>query len=61
MPETRHQTFSGITETRLVTLSLRALESHRPDTIITDEKAVKLVKQMSFGFAQGRQKADNAN
>jgi len=29
--------------------------------MLTDEKAVKLVKQMSKGFAQGRQKADNAN
>lgn len=61
MPKTRHQTFSGVTETRLVTLSLRALESQRPDTMLTDEKAVKLVKQMSYGFAQGRQKADNAD
>ena len=61
MPETRHQTFSGVNEILLVTLSLRVLESQRPDTMLTDEKAVKLVKQMSKGFAQGRQKADNAN
>ena len=38
---------SGVTETLLITLYLRAMESQRPDALIKDEKAVKLVKQMS--------------
>jgi methyltransferase (TIGR00027 family) len=38
---------SGLSESLLVTLYLRAMESRRPDALIKDEKAMELVKQMS--------------
>jgi O-methyltransferase involved in polyketide biosynthesis len=41
------QGMSGVSETLLVTLYLRAMESQRPDALIKDEKAVALVKQIS--------------
>jgi len=47
MPETQAHTLSGVAETLLITLYLRAMESQRPDALIKDEKAVALVKQMS--------------
>ena len=47
MSETIDQTLSGVAETLLVTLYLRAMESQRPDALIKDEKAVALVKQIS--------------
>jgi len=47
MSETINQTLSGVAETLLVTLYLRAMESQRPDALINDEKAVALVKQIS--------------
>jgi methyltransferase (TIGR00027 family) len=49
MSDSRNQKLSGVTETLLVTLYLRAMESQRPDALIQDEKAVELVKQMSDG------------
>jgi O-methyltransferase involved in polyketide biosynthesis len=46
---------SGVAETLLVPLYNRAMESQRPDAIIMkDEKAVALVKQMSYDFDQVR-------
>ena len=47
MPEIEPVNLSGVTETLLVTLYLRAMESQRPDALLKDEKAVALVKQMS--------------
>ena len=47
MPETQAHTLSGVAETLLITLYLRAMESQRLDALIKDEKAVALVKQMS--------------
>jgi len=47
MSETSHQELSGVSESLLVTLYLRAMETQRPDALIKDEKAVALVKQMS--------------
>ena len=47
MSEITAQDLSGVTETLLVTLYLRALESQRPDALIKDEKAVALVAQLT--------------
>jgi len=46
MSETESQTLSGVSETLLITLYLRAMESQRPDALIKDDKAVALVTQM---------------
>ncbi len=45
---------SGVTETLLIPLYNRAMESQRPDAMMKDEKAVALVKQMSYDFDQVR-------
>jgi methyltransferase (TIGR00027 family) len=42
---------SGVAETSLVTLYLRAMESQRPDALLKDEIAVALVKQMDHDFS----------
>lgn len=47
MSEISHQELSGVAETLLLTLHLRAMESQRSDALIKDEKAVALVKQIS--------------
>jgi methyltransferase (TIGR00027 family) len=47
MPETTKTNLSGVSETLLLTLYLRAMESRRPDALIKDEKAVALVKKIS--------------
>jgi len=46
---------SGVTETLLIPLYNRAMESQRPDAMIKDEKAVALVTQMSLDFSRVRQ------
>ena len=46
MPKTTYQDLSGVAETLLITLYIRAIESQRPDALIKDEKAVALVRQM---------------
>jgi O-methyltransferase involved in polyketide biosynthesis len=55
MPETPNQNLSGVAETLLMTLYIRAMESQRPDALIKDEKAVALVTQMSYDFDRVRQ------
>jgi O-methyltransferase involved in polyketide biosynthesis len=55
MSETTIQDLSGVAETLLITLYLRAMESQRPDALIKDEKAVALVTQKSFDFTRVRQ------
>jgi O-methyltransferase involved in polyketide biosynthesis len=55
MSETLEQDLSGVSETLLVTLYLRAMESQRPDALIKDEKAVALVNRMSYDFARVKQ------
>ncbi len=55
MPETTSQNLSGVAETLLMTLYIRAMESQRPDALIKDEKAVALVTQMSYDFDRVRQ------
>jgi methyltransferase (TIGR00027 family) len=55
MSETPHQDLSGVSETLLVTLYLRAMESQRPDALIKDERAMELVTRMSYDFDRVRQ------
>jgi len=54
MSENTDQGLSSVSESLLVTLYLRAMESQRPDALIKDEKAVALVAQMSYDFARIR-------
>ncbi len=55
MSEIDGQNLSGVSETLLITLYLRAMESQRPDALVKDEKAVALVAQMSYDFDRVRQ------
>ena len=55
MSETINQDLSGVAETLLMTLYIRAMESQRPDALIKDEKAVALVTNMSYDFDRIRQ------
>jgi len=50
MSETSQQDLSGVAETLLITLYIRAMESQRPDALIKDEKAVALVTRMGYDF-----------
>jgi hypothetical protein len=50
MSETTNQGLSGVAETSLIALYLRAMETQRPDALIKDEKAVELVTRMSHDF-----------
>ena len=53
MPETID--LSGVAETLLITLYIRAMESQRPDALIKDEKAVALVTSMGYDFSRIKQ------
>ncbi len=55
MSETTNQGLSGVAETLLIPLYIRAMESQRPDALIKDRKAVELVTRMSFDFSRVRQ------
>ena len=55
MSENTNQGLSGVAETLLMTLYIRAMESQRPDALIRDEKAVALVTNMSYDFDRIRQ------
>jgi len=55
MSETTNQNLSGVAETLLMTLYIRAMESQRPDALLKDEKAVTLVQKMSYDFDRIRQ------
>lgn len=48
MSKNANQDLSGVAETLLITLSIRALESQRPDALLKDERAVALVRQMDL-------------
>ena len=54
MSDAKSQYLSGVSETLLIPLYNRAMESQRPDAMMKDEKAVALVKQMSYDFDQVR-------
>ena len=55
MSENTNQGLSGVAETLLMTVYIRAMESQRPDALIKDEKAVALVTSMSYDFDRIRQ------
>jgi len=46
MTEITHPNLSGVSETLLITLYIRAVESQRPDALIKDERAEALVRQL---------------
>jgi O-methyltransferase involved in polyketide biosynthesis len=52
MSDAHNQILSGVSESLLLTLYLRAMESHRPDALIHDEQAVALVTQMDYDFSR---------
>lgn len=43
---------TGVSETALLTLVVRATEARRPDSIIDDPMAIKLVDEIDFDFAK---------
>jgi methyltransferase (TIGR00027 family) len=47
MPGNATPSLSGVAETLLLPLYIRALESERPDALIQDERAVALIKQLN--------------
>lgn len=52
MSKIANQNLTGVAETLLITLYIRALESQRPDALLKDEKAVALVRQLDFDPSQ---------
>lgn len=54
MPGEINKDMSGVSESLFATLYLRAMETLRPDALIKDEKAVELVRQMSYDFSRVR-------
>jgi len=48
----RDPLLSGVSETLLIPLYYRALESQRPDAILKDEKAVELTHHLDYDFSQ---------
>ena len=52
MSETSKQNLTGVAETLLITLYVRAMESQRPDALLKDEKAMALVTQMNYDFSR---------
>jgi O-methyltransferase involved in polyketide biosynthesis len=47
MTEVTSPSLSGVAETLLLTLYIRAMESQRPDALVKDDKAVALIRQMN--------------
>jgi O-methyltransferase involved in polyketide biosynthesis len=58
MSGSNDQTLSGVTETLLMPLYIRALESQRSDALLKDEKAVALVRQMDYDSSRILAKVD---
>lgn len=54
MPAKASRILEGISETLLITLYARAVESERPDGLIRDEKAVEIVKKLECDFSRLR-------
>ena len=55
MSETGDRPLSGVAESSLAALYWRAMEAQRPDALITDEKAVALVADLTYDFGRIRQ------
>jgi O-methyltransferase involved in polyketide biosynthesis len=54
MPDKSSTILDGVSETLLITLNTRALESRLTDGLIRDEKAVEIVKKMDLDFSRLR-------
>lgn len=54
MSETKSPTLSGVSESSLVTLYIRAMESQRPDALVKDVNAVALLARLSYDFSRIR-------
>lgn len=54
MSEKTAQGLSGVAETLLITLAIRAFESQHPDALVKDERAEALVSQMDLDFLRGK-------
>jgi len=52
LPPIKVEGLSHVSETLFVPLYLRALESHRPDGLINDPKAVELVNRLDYDFSK---------
>ena len=52
MSEKPSQILDGISETLLIPLYVRAMETQRPDTMLKDEKAVSIVEQVNYDFSR---------
>jgi O-methyltransferase involved in polyketide biosynthesis len=55
MSKTVNPALSGVAETLLLTLYLRAMESQRPDALIKDERAVALIGKIGLDFSWVKQ------
>jgi methyltransferase (TIGR00027 family) len=55
MANITNHSLSGVAETLLIPLYIRAIESERPDALLKDEKAVALVTQMESAFSRIKQ------
>lgn len=51
-PKVDGATLTGVSETALLTLQVRASEARRPDSILEDPMAIKLVDAIEFDFAK---------
>jgi O-methyltransferase involved in polyketide biosynthesis len=49
---------NAVSQTLLIPLYMRAMESQRPDALIQDPKAVELVSQLDFDFSTIRRRED---
>ena len=55
MSEITNRTLSGVAETLLIPLYIRAVETQRPDALLKDERAVAFVTQMDSAFSRIKQ------
>jgi len=55
MSEIGNQTLTGVAETLLIPIYIRAIESQRPDALLKDDKAVALIAQMDSAFSRIKQ------
>ena len=54
MPEIASLDLSGVAETLLIPLYVRAIESQHPDALLIDERAVLFITQMDSAFSRIR-------
>ncbi len=54
MSEGIAQSLSGVADTLLITLAIRAFESQRPDALVKDERAEALVRRMDQDLLRGK-------